>query len=120
MYELTDFILICRRLESSKHSAVWWHTVVRPFEGEVKANYRLYSVHRVGTRNFFHINAPGMDRIQLLNLGGFGLRDSVKVLGSDCNNRFPNTNHNLNHTSNDNLTLNPKSNPKLTMTLTLY
>ena len=69
---------------------------------------------------FFPISAPGMGRFQLLNLGGFGLLVRVKVLGSDCNNRFPNTNHNLNHNSNDNLTLNPKSNPKLTLTLTLY
>ena len=44
----------------------------------------------------------------------------VKVLGSGCNNRFPNTHHNLNHNSNDNLILNRKSNPKLTLTLTLY
>ena len=30
---------------------------------------------------------------------GFWVR--VEVLGSDCNNRFPNTNHNLNHNSNN-------------------
>ena len=73
-------------------------------------------------RNFFHINDPGMGRFKLFNLGvlGYGLWVTVKVLGSDCNNRFPNTNHNLNHNSNDNLTLNRKSNPKLTLTLTLY
>ena len=71
---------------------------------------------------FFPINAPGMGRFQLLNLGvlGYGLCVRVKILGSDCNNRFPNTNHNLNHNSNDNLTLHPKSNPKLTLTLTFY
>ena len=57
--------------------------------------------------NFFPINAPGMGRFQLLNLGGFGLWVRVEVLGSDCNNRFPNTNHNLNHNSNDDLTLTP-------------
>ena len=68
----------------------------------------------------FPINAPGMSRFQLLNLGGFGLWVRVNVLGSDCNNRFPNTNHNLNHNSNDNLTLNPKSNHVLTLTLTVY
>ena len=72
------------------------------------------------TRNFVPINAPGMGRFQLLNLGGFGLWVRVKVLGSDCNTRFPNTNHNLNHNSNDDLTLNSKSNPVLTLTLTLY
>ena len=44
----------------------------------------------------------------------------VKVLGSDCNNRLPNTNRNLNHNSNDNLALNPKSNPKLILTITIY
>ena len=65
-----------------------------------------------GARNVFPINAPGMDRFQLLNVGGFGLWVRVKVLGSDCNNRLPNTNRNLNHNSNDNLALNPKSNPK--------
>ena len=48
---------------------------------------------------------------------GFPVR--VEVLGSDCNNRFPNTNHNLNHNSNYYLTLTPKSNPELTLTLTL-
>ena len=47
---------------------------------------------------FFPINAPGMGRFQL-NLGGFGLWVRVKILGSDCNNRFPNTNHNLSHNS---------------------
>ena len=63
-----------------------------------------------GTRTFFPINAPGRDRFQLLNLGvlGYGLWVRVEVLGSDCNNRFPNTNHNLNHNSNDYLTLTPK------------
>ena len=40
-------------------------------------------------------------------------------MGSDCNNRFPNNNHNLNHNSNDYLTITPKSNPELTLTLTL-
>ena len=70
---------------------------------------------------FFPINAPGMDRFQLLlKFGGFGLWVRVEVLGSDCNNRFPNTDHNLNHNSNDYLTLAPKSNPELTLTLTLY
>ena len=73
-----------------------------------------------GMRNFFPINAPGMGSFQLLNLGGFGLWVRVGVLGSDCNNRFPNTNHNLNHNSNDYLTLTPKSNPEFTLTLTLY
>ena len=73
-------------------------------------------------RIFFPIDAPGMGRFQLLNLGvlGYGLWVRVEVLGSDCNNRFPNTNHNLNHNSNDCLTLTPKSNPALTLTLTLY
>ena len=66
---------------------------------------------------FFPINAPGMGRFKLLNLG-VGVR--VEVLGSDCNNRFRNTNHNLNHNSNDYLTLTPKSNPELTLTLTIY
>ena len=63
----------------------------------------------------FPINAPGIGRFE-----GFGLWVRVEVLGSDCNNRFPNTNHNLNHNSNDYLTLNPKSNPELTLILTLY
>ena len=44
----------------------------------------------------------------------------VEVLGRDCNNRFPNTNHNLNQNSNEYLTLNPKSNIELTLTLSLY
>ena len=37
-----------------------------------------------------------------------GLWVRVKVLGSDYNNRFPNTKRTFNHNSNDNLTLNPK------------
>ncbi len=60
-----------------------------------------------------------MGRFQLLNLGGFGLWVRVEVLGIDCGNRFPNTNHNRNHNSNDYLTLTSKSNPELTLTLTL-
>ena len=71
-------------------------------------------------RNFFPINAPGMGRFQMLNLGVLGYGLELRFWGSDCNNRFPNTNHNLNHNSNDNIPLNPKSNPKLTLTLTLY
>ena len=63
------------------------------------------------------INAPGMGRFYCLI---WGLWVTVKVLGSDCNKCFPNTNHNRNHSSNNNLTLNPKSNPKLTLTLTVY
>ena len=47
------------------------------------------------------------------------LRVGVKVLGSDCNNRFIN-NNNLNHFPYDNLTLTPNPNPKLTLTITLY
>ena len=68
---------------------------------------------------FFPTNAPGMGRFQLLSLVvlGYGLESTF---GSDCNTRFPNTNHNLNHNSNDYLTLNPKSNTELTLTLTLY
>ena len=44
-----------------------------------------------GSVIFCPINAPGKGRFQLLNLGGFGLWVGVKVLDSDCNNRFPNT-----------------------------
>ena len=36
-------------------------------------------------------------------------------MGSDCNNRFPNTNHNLNYNFNDYLTPNPKSNTERTL-----
>ena len=68
----------------------------------------------------FPINAPGMGRFELLNLRALDYGFRVEVLGSDCNNHFPNTNHNLNHNSNDYLTLNPKSNPELTLILTLY
>ena len=78
-----------------------WHIVVRVLDSEPRC--RGFDPH-TGRGKKFPINSPSMGRFQLLNLGGLG----YEILGSDCNNRFPNTNHNLNHNSNDNLTLNPK------------
>ena len=73
-----------------------------------------------GRRNFLPINAPGMGRFQLFNLGGLGYGLQLRfwvviaILVSL-------TLTILNHNSNDYLTLNPKSNPKLRpLTLTLY
>ena len=71
-------------------------------------------------RNFFPYQCSGHGPFSTAYFGGFGLWVRVEVLVSDCNNSFPNTNHNLNHNSNDYLTLTPKSNPELTLTLTLY
>ena len=72
------------------------------------------------TRNFFPINAPGMGRFQLLNLGvlGYGLELRFwVVIAIIVSLTLP---HNLNNNSNDYLTLTPKSNPELTLTLTPY
>ena len=74
---------------------------------------------RTRQRNFFLSMLRAWAVFNCL-IWGFGLWVRVEVLGSDCNNRFPNTNHNLNHDSNEYLTLTPKSNPELTLTLTLY
>ena len=60
-------------------------------------------------RNFFSYQCSGHGPFSTANFGGFGLLVRVEILGSDCNNRFPNTNHNLNHNSNYYLTLTPKS-----------
>ena len=77
----------------------------------------------VSTQPSICIMAPAKETpttpLTVFNCLIWGLWVRVKVLGSACNNRFPNNNHKINHNSNANLILNPKLNPKLALTLTL-
>ena len=60
----------------------------------IKAGWR-----RPGGVIFPPINAPGMGRFQLLNVGCLCYGLELRFGGSDCNNRLPNSNHNFNHNS---------------------